>query len=433
MPRHSVLFAIAIAACWELGLNAVFGQAQARSPLPPLAQTAPAPSPSSSLDLGSGDQSDRVAELQQMLLDLGYYKGNLDGRYGRRTEEAVLQFQLAEGLPPDGEVTSETWFRLIHAHRALPPSATLPRPSVSPTPTVDLPELYASPAATAIAMPPQSPTPNRSLIWLSIGLFSLSALSGLLYRQQLRSLWNRPEKPSRRLFLTTSQDMVEPPHALGAVLTQAKVLPPPAFASEFDASADSDTFHSPPLPTIHNPTSALPHGAAAHDQANAQVIEAIAPTSRLPKVDVVNELIRQLQDSDPAQRYSAIWELGQIGDSRAVQPLVELLMDSDSHQHSLILAAISEINVRSLAPMKRALIASLQDANPDVRKNAIRDVTRVYELMGQVSQLLSHAVDDPDSDVQETARWAMGQLDRLRPSRDASSLAQPPSGDFTNS
>jgi vesicle coat complex subunit len=50
-----------------------------------------------------------------------------------------------------------------------------------------------------------------------------------------------------------------------------------------------------------------------------------------------------------------------------------------------------------------------------VRKNAIRDLTRIYELVNQISYLLHHATDDPDPEVQETARWAINQLNRIRP------------------
>ncbi|HIK32052.1 MAG TPA: HEAT repeat domain-containing protein [Oscillatoriales cyanobacterium M59_W2019_021] len=136
-------------------------------------------------------------------------------------------------------------------------------------------------------------------------------------------------------------------------------------------------------------------------------------TTPLRRIGIVETLIRDLHSRDPVKRRQAIWELGQCGDSRAIQPLVDLTLDSDSAQRSLILAALSEIGVRTLKPMNRALAVSLQDENPEVRKNAIRDLTRVYDLMGQVAQLLNHASADGDREVSETARWAMGKLDRL--------------------
>jgi HEAT repeat protein len=139
-----------------------------------------------------------------------------------------------------------------------------------------------------------------------------------------------------------------------------------------------------------------------------------APTSRLSKVDILDELINDLNSPDPTARRKAIWELGQRGHSLAVQPLVRLMVSADSKERSLILAALSEISARTLKPMNRALSLSLQDENPEVRKNAIRDLTRIYDLMGQAGQLLSHAASDEDPEVRQTAAWAMDQFNRLR-------------------
>ncbi|CAA9340818.1 hypothetical protein AVDCRST_MAG84-2348 [uncultured Microcoleus sp.] len=134
-----------------------------------------------------------------------------------------------------------------------------------------------------------------------------------------------------------------------------------------------------------------------------------------PRVDIIEALIEDLQHLNPAKRRKAIWELGQRGDSRAVEPLLDLLTNSDSKQYSLILASLSEIGIRTLKPMNNAWSISLQNENPEVRKNAIRDLTRIYELVNQISYLLHRATDDPDPEVQETARWAINQLNRIRP------------------
>lgn len=140
----------------------------------------------------------------------------------------------------------------------------------------------------------------------------------------------------------------------------------------------------------------------------------ISPTTRLTKVDPVTALIADLHSSDSTKRQKAIWQLGQQGDSRAVQPLTDLLVDLDSQQRSLVLGAIAEIGARTIQPMNRALLISLQDDSPEVRKNAIRDITRVYDLMNQISHLLHYAASDTDNEVQETARWALSQLSRVR-------------------
>ncbi len=143
---------------------------------------------------------------------------------------------------------------------------------------------------------------------------------------------------------------------------------------------------------------------------------AVSETTRLARINIVEELVKDLRNPDPVQRHKVIWELGQRGDTRAVQPLVDLMVDSDSRQSSLILSALSEIGTRTLKPMSRALALSLQNESSEVRKNAIRDLTRVYDLVAQISQLLHQATEDSDQEVQETARWALSKLNRIRSS-----------------
>jgi hypothetical protein len=154
--------------------------------------------------------------------------------------------------------------------------------------------------------------------------------------------------------------------------------------------------------------------ALLHEKDEDRSPESINKTTRLIKADLVVALIADLHSLDADKRRQGIWELGQRGDSRAIQPLVDLLMDSDSMQRSLILAAVSEIAVRSLKPMNRALMLSLQDESPDVRKNAIRDATRIYDALAHLSQLLQYAASDTNDDVRDTAHWALSQMSRIR-------------------
>lgn len=139
-------------------------------------------------------------------------------------------------------------------------------------------------------------------------------------------------------------------------------------------------------------------------------------SARLPQVGVVEGLLKEIQNPDPSKRRKAIWELGQWGDTRAVQPLVDMMLEADSKQRSLILSSLTEIGTRTLKPMSKALAISLQDDSPDVRRNAIRDLTRLYDLVSQISQMVQKtAIDDPDDAVRDTANWALKQLNRIRP------------------
>jgi peptidoglycan hydrolase-like protein with peptidoglycan-binding domain len=49
-----------------------------------------------------------VAEVQRQLITRGYYRGRVDGRYGRRTASALREFQFASGLPPTGYLDPST-------------------------------------------------------------------------------------------------------------------------------------------------------------------------------------------------------------------------------------------------------------------------------------------------------------------------------------
>ncbi|MEG4004579.1 HEAT repeat domain-containing protein [Microcoleus sp. Pol11C1] len=189
-----------------------------------------------------------------------------------------------------------------------------------------------------------------------------------------------------------------------------------------DAAVDGDRINSDtsPLETHSNGYSNtgfnIPETTNQGDSlASRKKDIALPETDGRPKVDIIEALIEDLQQLNPAKRGKAIWELGQRGDSRAVEPLLDLLPNSDSKQYSLILASLSEIGIRTLKPMNNAWSISLQNENPEVRKNAIRDLTRIYELVNQISYLLHRATDDPDPEVQEVARWAINQLNRIRP------------------
>ena len=138
------------------------------------------------------------------------------------------------------------------------------------------------------------------------------------------------------------------------------------------------------------------------------------PITRVLPQTGADRLLAELQDSSAAVRRRAIWNLGQWGDSRAIAPLMELMVSADSQQRSIILAVLSEIGTRTLRPMERAMAISLQDSDPEVRVNAIRDLTQVYDRFAQVSRMLAYAAEDKDETVQRTAKWALGKLEALR-------------------
>ena len=55
-----------------------------------------------------GSSGGTVRQIQQLLLDWGYYSGEVDGIFGSETEDAVEYFQSKNGLAVDGKVGPAT-------------------------------------------------------------------------------------------------------------------------------------------------------------------------------------------------------------------------------------------------------------------------------------------------------------------------------------
>jgi peptidoglycan hydrolase-like protein with peptidoglycan-binding domain len=73
------------------------------TPTPSLHVTVPAGG-----NLSVGDSGSAVLTLQKALAALGFYEGTLDGDFGSGTQAAVIAFQEAHNLAPDGIVGTDT-------------------------------------------------------------------------------------------------------------------------------------------------------------------------------------------------------------------------------------------------------------------------------------------------------------------------------------
>lgn len=378
------------------------------------------------LKLGSQGQS--VTELQTRLKQLGYYNSEISGLYGDATKTAVIEFQRAEGLAVDGQVGELTWQRLQTVSAQSRPQGDTASTDASAEAASDNPA--AEPSVAEASEDSNRPVFNTVItaesaaidssapdwMWWAGGVAVVGAvLGGILYKI------NRSEA----VHLVDDQPVAHtPPRTKVAANGSSPEATPVSIYVDVEEQGDrngSQSLRSDSAKADGVKTATVKSGSARSGSAKSSATtlqhesQTVSATTRLAKVDIVEELINDLHSPDPTQRRKAIWELGQRGDSKAIQPLVDLMIDADSQQRSLILASISEIGTRALLPMNRALLLSLQDESSDVRKNAIRDLTRVYDQMVQMSQILSHAVDDSDREVQETARWALGQLNRIRP------------------
>jgi membrane-bound lytic murein transglycosylase B len=72
--------------------------------------------------------SQRTAEVQRKLAELGYRPGPADGRYGRKTRRSLALFQKTHGLTVDGRLTPELAERVLSSGTAAPAGATVRLP-----------------------------------------------------------------------------------------------------------------------------------------------------------------------------------------------------------------------------------------------------------------------------------------------------------------
>lgn len=314
------------------------------------------------LILEPNSKGQNVQALQTQLKGLGHYKGAVDGQYGESTQIAVSEFQKTQGLVADGIAGKETRKKLLAA-------------IVAKIPFIPSPTLTSRPSFQG------KPIQGNFIWWSLLGLGLLGSISIIPY---LMTRFGQNKKVQQPQTSDVETEIQANKHPLN--------LPRPILE---DNVLDID--NNQPL------TASIPRKLLPSEQ-----------TSRLIKLSIVDELIRDLYSSDPSLRRKAIWDLGQQGDSRAIPPLLDLMIDVDSQQRSLILAAVGEIGTRTLKPINRALAISMQDESAEVRQNAIRDLTRVYDMMSQISQILRLAVEDPDAEVQSTARYALNQMNRIR-------------------
>ena len=78
-------------------------------------------------EMARGDRGDEVAAVQRKLIDLGYLNDVADGIFGKNTQNAVIAYQQAMGLPPTGIVDDAT-LNLLNGVTPVAPQAPLGAP-----------------------------------------------------------------------------------------------------------------------------------------------------------------------------------------------------------------------------------------------------------------------------------------------------------------
>ena len=103
-----------------------------------------------------GDRGDLVLALQQSLTQYGYYTGDIDGRYGNQTRQAVERFQYCHGLAADGIAGKNTLTVLYDSDQV-----RYAQPTATPTPEGKTLTVAVTPGgAAAGASPSFTPGPT---------------------------------------------------------------------------------------------------------------------------------------------------------------------------------------------------------------------------------------------------------------------------------
>ncbi len=382
--------------------------------------------------LSPGDSGPLVRDLQIKLKRLSYYSDDIDGEFDAATQAAVETFQQDQKVPVTGVVDAETWRVLADPVTAQIEAAIK---TAAQETAKESSETTDSPSTTDTESTQASPeNSSYRLLLMGIALGGIG-IGGIGLWQMLRPGNSRPKRVKRtvrrskqRTVAIATEFARDAAEETSESVALSVAAPTEWVQSQSQSSPDTALDMPPSQPSTPKPlpphASLTPPPPPSMLRKRQDEAMPLTPTSRLARIDIIETLIVDLQSPDSTKRRKAIWELGQRADSRAIQPLVNLMGTSDSRQRSLILGALSEIGSQTLKPMKRALAMSLQDSNAEVRKNAIRDLTRIYDLVGQISHLLSVATEDQDGEVRETAQWALGQLNRIRSNANRESPGQ---------
>ncbi|MDD3214193.1 MAG: peptidoglycan-binding domain-containing protein [Eubacteriales bacterium] len=114
-----------------------------------------------------GDTGDTVSDLQRRLLELGFYTGDIDGKFGNQTRRAVEKFQYNNGLSVDGIAGKRTLTVLYESEDVVSaPAETTAAPTVSategPTAAKPTPSASATPVPTFVPTPSPTATPTTA-------------------------------------------------------------------------------------------------------------------------------------------------------------------------------------------------------------------------------------------------------------------------------
>jgi len=153
----------------------------------------------------------------------------------------------------------------------------------------------------------------------------------------------------------------------------------------------------------------LPVGAqtAVTNRATGRTHEGLTDTAKL------NRLIEDLANWSPLVRRHAAEELGDSGDTRAVEPLVKAFQDRDGTVRRKAAEALGKLgDTRAVTAELTRLIENLANSSPEVRRHAAEQLGDFGDA--RAVEPLIKALQDKDYPVRWKATEALGKLGDAR-------------------
>ncbi|MGQ9625897.1 MAG: HEAT repeat domain-containing protein [Anaerolineae bacterium] len=126
-------------------------------------------------------------------------------------------------------------------------------------------------------------------------------------------------------------------------------------------------------------------------------------TDRKVDDERLNKLIRDLRDKDEKVRLLAVHELMEIGDARAVKPLLRALADENKFVSEVATRALERIGEPAIMP----LLQALRGESWYMRQMAAEALVKIGKL---ALKPLIQALEDEDKWVRFLATWALGEI-----------------------
>ncbi|MCP4696875.1 MAG: hypothetical protein GY862_08510 [Gammaproteobacteria bacterium] len=144
------------------------------------------------------------------------------------------------------------------------------------------------------------------------------------------------------------------------------------------------------------------------DRESSVRVNAVNALSRLGDADAVTPLIALLKDQNSSVRQSVVEALDRLGSAEAVKPLIELLKDKNEDIRNKVASALSGLgNAEAVKP----LIELLKDQSSDVRSSAVMALGQLGNAEAVIP--LAEAFKDQQSSVRNSAAEALSEIGRI--------------------